>query len=748
MTELELKTLLLRKKKTGRYLERSDLTWLCREIWRKRRALKREKHLDKIKESAEMVKAPKKTQSKHFNWNSIAKDENPESVLTKFFLDFYSIPEDQEESTQSERRHWVELWKNMRMDCAGGMLISPKKLENVLKKLKNGKGSPDQITADVLKALPPDCLEKLARSLSLTCWDMNFPEDWLCSLTVMAPKVVGATCLTKFRPRAGLCAMRKVLGYVWLKSLPPLRYESVQTAFVPKTHADTGLFLLLKAAELSREWQREIVVVQLDVKKAFDHVDHRAAFRAMKLQGVSLFSMALIAAIWNGSCMKARLGTVTSNKVQMSRGLPQGAPESPVIFTLIMELVLRDLIKSWISRKLAWRLDDFTLAAICYADDVVLIAVSVSAAEKMVSEVIEKLKEVGLTVGAQKTHWTSFPEDDGQKHHARWIGSSQQMSGCGVGGSFGVCGIDGVSGRECKTCDRTQNSSSQQMSGEIETCVEFSMALQIVAAEHCKDYTTMWQAFLWSSSVWTTVKAQRDINCELERENGGECYWIGVRRPPGMELGQWWRLWHRTGHRWIEICNMNVLVAIRDRMLSWAGHVARMDYKEICAKALRCRGLQWWRWRQLNWKEVERDKWSGPHPERFKNLQSGRTWLLGRSPSLLETQMVCRILSRTMRDGCILLKTVETGSSSRNVERALCRRSRVPRGPKCVRHDWDECRCCLVDNEKESEMVQSWLWLTGFVWQWECDLAAMEFLRTFYSARRAEWFSGDVMRKC
>ena len=124
---------------------------------------------------------------------------------------------------------------------------------------------------------------------------MTFPEDWLCFLTVMAPKVVGATCLTKFRPIAGLCAMRKVLGYVWLKSLPPL------------THADAGLFLLLQAADLSREWQREIVVVQLDVEKAFDHVDHRAAVKAMKLQGVSLFSMALIAAIWNGSFMKVRL---------------------------------------------------------------------------------------------------------------------------------------------------------------------------------------------------------------------------------------------------------------------------------------------------------------------------------------------------------------------------------------------------------------------------------------------------------
>ena len=81
----------------------------------------------------------------------------------------------------------------------------------------------------------------------------------------------------------------------------------------------------------------------------------------MRLQGVRPFSMALIAAIWNGSCMKARLGTVLSSKVRMSRGVPQGAPESPVIFIMIMELVLRDLIKSWITQKLAWRLDDFDL---------------------------------------------------------------------------------------------------------------------------------------------------------------------------------------------------------------------------------------------------------------------------------------------------------------------------------------------------------------------------------------------------
>ena len=210
--------------------------------------------------------------------------------------------------------------------------------------------------------------------------------------------------------------------------------------------------------------------------------------------------------------------------------------------------------------------------------------------------------------------------------------------------------------------------------------------------------TTMWQAFLWSSSVWTTVKAQRDKIASWSARMVANV--IGVKKPPWMELDQWWRLWHRTGHRWIEKGNMNVLTAIRERMLSWARHVARMDHKEICAKALRCRGLQWWRWRQLHWKEVEKVKWSGPHPQRFK-IYRWEDMVAGRS---FQIHWKCRpsvgICPRQSRVGCTTPKTVEAGSSLRNVERALYRWSRVPWGPMRVRHDWDGCRCYLDDREK------------------------------------------------
>ena len=180
--------------------------------------------------------------------------------------------------------------------------------------------------------------------------------------------------------------------------------------------------------------------------------------------------------------------------------------------------------------------------------------------------------------------------------------------------------------------------------------------------------STMWQAFLWSSSVWTTVKAQRDKIASWSARVVVNV--IGVKRPPWMELNQWWRLWHRTGHRWIEKGNMNVLTAIRERMLSWAGHVSRMDHKEFCAKALRCRGLQWWRWRQLRWKEAEKDKWSGPHPQRFK-IYRWEAMVAGRCPNSLEMQTVCRNLSKKTRVGCILLKTFKAGNSFRNGEGAL-----------------------------------------------------------------------------
>ena len=50
-----------------------------------------------------------------------------------------------------------------------------------------------------------------------------------------------------------------------------------------------------------------------------------------------------------------------------------------------------------------------------------------------------------------------------------------------------------------------------------------------------------------------------------------------------------------------------------------------------------------------------------------------------------------------------------------------------------------------------SESVQEntgWLHLAHMAVGMDVGVAAVDFLRTFGSARRAEWFSGEVVRKC
>ena len=138
-------------------------------------------------------------------------------------------------------------------------------------------------------------------------------------------------------------------------------------------------------------------------------MEHRAAFKAETTKPGPVIDGCECSNLVQ-KLQVTHLNAVPSNKVQMSHGLPQGAPESLVIFTMIMELVLRDLVKSWKVRNLAWSVADFLLTAICHADDWVLAAASVAATDVVVADVIAKLKEVGLTVGTEKTHWTSHPK--------------------------------------------------------------------------------------------------------------------------------------------------------------------------------------------------------------------------------------------------------------------------------------------------------------------------------------------------
>ena len=101
------------------------------------------------------------------------------------------------------------------------------------------------------------------------------------------------------------------------------------------------------------------------------------------------------------------LGSVRTEAVRLDRGVPQGAPELLLLFFLVSEMALASLHESWAKRGSGYLIDGLWLPDVADADDVVLLAMSITALQTMLLEVEEAFAAVGLGLNLGKTNFTS-----------------------------------------------------------------------------------------------------------------------------------------------------------------------------------------------------------------------------------------------------------------------------------------------------------------------------------------------------
>ena len=73
----------------------------------------------------------------------------------------YKLNPDEKQHEQEEKLKWVNTWHSLRIDVPP-LKVTEKRLGEVLRKLRKGKGSPDGLTAEMYNALPPVAIERLA----------------------------------------------------------------------------------------------------------------------------------------------------------------------------------------------------------------------------------------------------------------------------------------------------------------------------------------------------------------------------------------------------------------------------------------------------------------------------------------------------------------------------------------------------------------------------------------------------------
>ena len=579
-------------------------------IWKRRRVLRRWAETAKIVDCATTGAAPKKPQSRHVNWPAIIGEAVPEEALTTYFTSIFDLPPEQRICAEKARYDRIVVARDLHID-SGRPFVTRKSLDSALTRLKRGKGSADGITAEMLQALPDNARNALAENLAERCARLDFPPDWCISRISLAPKAIGASSLSGFRPIAGLVTMRKLLGYLWLSSLPKIVFFSIQTAFIPGSHADTGPFLLNRSAELAREWRFPLAVGQIDVHKAFDHVRHEACFEALRRKSVSPFSVALIAAIWSATKLVVSPGRCSSNTIAMNRGLPQGAPESAMIFTLLIDMIITDPAEKWAQNGWGFAVDRFKVTAVAYADDIVLFANTPEHLQLMIMDIVGGLEAVGLGVGVAKTHWTSTPPLEDSHIELQGVRIPWEPTITFVGT---VVDLSGTSAPAIAyRMAQADKCFAKWRSILTNPNVALRRRLAILPS-------TVWNALLWSASTWTTTKAQRAQLGSWSARVVARV--VKVKRKVDMDGPTHWRLIHRVGHAVAARNNISIVPKVRLRALSWAGHLARLSPKAPAAAALRCRSMQWWRWKQQQVASATQVPGArGAHPRRYKILR-------------------------------------------------------------------------------------------------------------------------------
>ena len=98
----------------------------------------------------------------------------------------------------------------------------------------------------------------------------------------------------------------------------------------------------------------------LDLGKAYDSIHREAVLELMEKYGVGPNIWRYVANIWEDQKVFCKQGGFFSAEIDVERGVTQGDVDSPVIFNLIVDAVLRKIQEE----------EEFGLSEMCfYADD-------------------------------------------------------------------------------------------------------------------------------------------------------------------------------------------------------------------------------------------------------------------------------------------------------------------------------------------------------------------------------------------
>ena len=303
-------------------------------------------------------------------------------------------------------------------------------IEAVLKSFKNNKSSgTDKLKTEGLKYNDSKMLIHAVLTLMTFIWNTcTIPSTWLHSSITCLYKKGKMSEAKNYRGLSIGANMSRILAKIIMLRIQDA-YELImgneQFGFRKNRSTTDGIFILKTIID---KYGGDLIAIYIDLTAAYDHIPRDLLFRVLEMRTGAKHICAILKKMYEATTASIR-GTKTKFDVLM--GCRQGGQESPCLFNIYFDYVLRVAAEK-IDEEFpeGWGIHfDYQISHLCtnreqrasgrmrgvdiirwilYADDVVVFCRTVGEAQRLLTIINDTCKRFGLTVSFSKTKTQIF----------------------------------------------------------------------------------------------------------------------------------------------------------------------------------------------------------------------------------------------------------------------------------------------------------------------------------------------------
>ena len=283
-------------------------------------------------------------------------------------------------------------------------VVNIESISKAIKGLENGKAAGfDLLTAEYLKYCHPIVISSINK-LFIMILNVNYvPDAFGIGVTVPLLKSDAKGSISSSDSYRGITIMpviSKLLEIVLLDILKPfLNTCNSQFGYKKGLSCSHVVYSVRKTVEYFTMLNSTVNVCALDISKAFDKINHTKLFTKMMERNVPRSCILLLMCWYAKSTICVRWENEFSHFVTLDTGVRQGSSLSPNFFALFVDGLLSRLKSSG----LGCHIKGMCFNSLMYADDLLLLTISITHLQKLINICHEVLDSCDLKLNPNKS---------------------------------------------------------------------------------------------------------------------------------------------------------------------------------------------------------------------------------------------------------------------------------------------------------------------------------------------------------